>query len=163
MPDTDWEVWMPIVRPDTDWEVWIGVEAKTAVPLVNYSTAPSLFWQKQFSATAVVNVSYMYTGPYPHHRMPFVFFVLICDAWEICLMLWNKGASLLLLILLCACQWPSILPLSGNQFQIFFPYCKVEGTISHVFCHLVWSRSTIIYLFLYFATKFSLNLIRFFL
>ncbi len=68
-----------------------------------------------------------------------------------------KGASLLLLNLLCACQWPSILPLSGNQFQIFLTYCKVEGMICHVFCHLVWSSSTIIHLFLYFATKFSWN------
>ncbi len=30
-----------------------------------------------------------------------------------------KGASLLWLILLCACQWLSILPLSGNQFPIW--------------------------------------------
>ncbi len=82
--------------------------------------------------------------------------------WSICICIMNtnpytnpvptvlsKGASLLLLILLCACQWPSILPLSGNQFQIFFTYCKVQGMNFHVFCHLhvVWSSSTIMHLF----------------
>ncbi len=45
----------------------------------------------------------------------------------------TKGASLLLLILLCACKWPSILPLSGNQLvwsiTVTFDYFWSQSSI----------------------------------